>query len=137
MKSCRSKIVYPDCLYCLSLLNVLYPSLSICSRNPMKTQPWVILAAVRRAKCSTGCNHDDSLEDYCSIPLRLLLQFLQNFSSLYLFYLLKPLNTYRESDSLSSDLGNKMGKYIFYGFQKRLWFLIWEENIDQFFQKIC
>ena len=50
-------------------INVLYPSLSksfvlsICRRDPMKTQPWDIFARVRTAKCILGLNHDCSLED--------------------------------------------------------------------------
>ena len=71
-------------------MNVLYPSLSkqfvlsICSRNPMKTQSCVIFATVRTAKCSTGCNHDDSSEEeYFSAPLRLLFPSLRKFSFLH------------------------------------------------------
>ena len=34
----------------------------------MKTQSWAIFARVRTAKCSAGCNHDDSLEDDDCLP---------------------------------------------------------------------
>ena len=57
---------------------LLYPSLSksfvlsICSRNSMKTQLWVIFANVCTAKYVAGCNHDRFLEDnYCVLFFKL------------------------------------------------------------------
>ena len=52
-------VLYPA----LSADPALYPSLSICSRNSKKCQPWSIFARVCKAKYSAGWNHDDSLED--------------------------------------------------------------------------
>ena len=86
----------------------------------MKTQPWAIFATVTTAKCSTGYNHDDSLEEDYTVPFlksKFLIPLLR-----HIFYLLKP-NIYKKCDFVSSVYGNKTGKYTFPCFSKDLYSL--------------
>ena len=109
-------------------MNFLYLSLSksfvlsICSRDPRKTQPWDIFARVRTAKCIAGCNHNHSLEDDYCVPffkLKFLIPTLR-----HILYSPKSSNIYQESSFVSSGSGNKSEKYTFLClFKKRLLFL--------------
>lgn len=93
------------------MMNVLYPPLlksvilSICSRDPTKTQPWDIFARLYKAKFIGGCYHDGSLEDNPATFFRL--------KFLIPTLCRKPSNTYEGSDFVSSISGNKLGKCTF------------------------
>ena len=85
----------------------------------MKTQSWAIFARVRTAKRSTGCSHDDSLEDDYCVPffkLKFLIRKLR-----HIFYSPNSSNIQGECDFASSVSGNKLGKiYVFVDFKKIL-----------------
>ena len=101
-------------------MNVLHPSLSksftlsICSWDPMKNSTleyyW------------KSCSHDGSLEDNCCVLFFLLKLFISTLH--HIFYSPKPSKIYGESDFVSSVSRNKLGKYTFLWFKKRLLFLM-------------
>ena len=96
-------------------MNVLHPSLSksftlsICSWDPMKNSTLEYFWK--------SCSHDGSLEDNCCV--------LFFCSSLrHIFCSPKPSKIYGETGFVSSVSRNKLGKYTFLWFKKRLLFLM-------------
>ena len=91
-------------------------------------------SCVRTAKRSSGCNHDDSLEDNYCVPffkLKFLIPTLR-----HIFYSPNSSNIHGECDFARPVSGNKSGKYTFLWFFKRH-ITNGRKNKSEFYQKIC
>ena len=117
--------------------NFLHPSLSksFAAGILWKTQRWDIFTKVRQPNASQDATIDASLEDNYCVPLFKLKFLIPTLR--HIFCSPKPWKIYRESDFVSSASRNKLEKYTFLWFRKRDFYFYWEENIREFFQKIC